>query len=87
METLLKSTGHKVVTSGEGTVFQLSFMEHPARNYRDTLAADTAVYSDFALALLDEGVLLLPDGRWYLSVAHSDEDIEATLAAVKRVIG
>jgi glutamate-1-semialdehyde 2,1-aminomutase len=62
-------------------------MERPARNYRGTLAADTAVYSDFALALLDEGVLVLPDGRWYLSVAHSDEDIEATLAAVERVVG
>ena len=86
MEALLTAAGHEVVTTGDGTVFQLSFMERPARNYRGTLAADTAVYSDFALALLDEGVLVLPDGRWYLSVAHSDEDIEATLAAVERVV-
>ena len=59
-------------------------MEKPARNYRETLVADKLLYSDFVLALLDEGVLLLPDGRWYLSTAHSNEDIESTLAAAER---
>jgi hypothetical protein len=42
-------------------------------NYRDTLAANKSLYSDFAVAMLDEGVLLLPDGRWYVSTAHGDE--------------
>jgi glutamate-1-semialdehyde 2,1-aminomutase len=84
LETILRARGFSVVTSGGGPVFQLSFMDKPARNYRETLAADKVLYSNFALALLDEGVLLLPDGRWYLSTAHSDEDIEATLAAAGR---
>ena len=61
-------------------------MERPARNYRETLAADKSLYSDFVLALLDEGVLVLPDGRWYLSAAHSDADIETTLAAAERAV-
>jgi len=65
------------VTSGEGPVFQISFMSRTARTYRDTLAANKALYSDFALALLDEGVLVLPDGRWYISTAHQDGDINA----------
>lgn len=73
-----------VVTQGEGAVFQVQFMAQPARNYRETLAADKQAYSDFALALLDEGVLVLPDGRWYVSAAHTDADIDATLDAVKR---
>jgi glutamate-1-semialdehyde 2,1-aminomutase len=85
LEALLRSRG-PVVTSGGGPVFQISFMEKPARNYRDTLAANSSLYSDFAIALLDEGQLVLPDGRWYLSAAHSDEDIEATLAAAERVL-
>jgi glutamate-1-semialdehyde 2,1-aminomutase len=34
--------------------------------------------------LLDEGVLVLPDGRWYVSTAHSAEDIQQTLAAAGR---
>ena len=86
LETLLRQHEHQVVTSGGGPVFQLSFMERRALNYRDTLAANTSMYSDFALALLDEGELILPDGRWYLSTAHTDTDIEETLAAVSRVL-
>lgn len=85
LETLLLAKGYSVVTSGGGPVFQLSFMEKPARNYRETLAADKSRYSDFAVALLDEGVLVLPDGRWYVSAAHSDQDTEATLSAAERV--
>jgi glutamate-1-semialdehyde 2,1-aminomutase len=86
LQSLLRSAGYTVVTTGAGPVFQLSFMEQPARNYRDTLDADASMYSDFALGMLDEGVLLLPDGRWYLSAAHSTRDIELTLAAAHRVL-
>jgi len=31
-------------------------------------------------------VLVLPDGRWYLSTAHSDQDIDQTLAAAERAL-
>jgi len=27
-----------------------------------------------------------PDGRWYVSAAHNDADIDATLAAVRRIL-
>ncbi|MBI4907536.1 MAG: aspartate aminotransferase family protein [Acidobacteria bacterium] len=84
LERILASRGYSVATNGEGAVFHLAFMERPARNYRELLAADQRLYSDFALALLDEGVLALPDGRWYLSTAHNDDDIDYTLAAVER---
>jgi len=86
LEDILRSKGFKVVTSGVGPVFQLSFMEFAAREYRGTLAADKNLYSDFSLALLDEGVLTLPDGRWYLSAVHTDETIDATLAAAERAV-
>ncbi len=86
LERVLRSRGLPAVTNGEGAVFHISFNDRRPRTYRDTLEADDALYSDFALALLDEGILVLPDGRWYLSAAHSDEDIEATLAAARRVV-
>ena len=78
----LKETGLPAAISGDGPVFQVSFMSEPAENYRDTLRAHTALYSDFALGLLDEGVLVLPDGRWYVSAAHTDDDIDRTLEAI-----
>ncbi|HWR13434.1 MAG TPA: aspartate aminotransferase family protein [Terriglobales bacterium] len=86
IEIRLRERGYSVVTSGAGAVFHVSFMERPARCYRDMLNADTRQYSDFALALLDEGVLVLPDGRWYCSTAHTVEDIDATLHAVDRAL-
>jgi len=81
----LRKAGLPVTTSGDGAVFQVSFMDHPAANYRDTLHAQTALYGDFVLALLDQGVLALPDGRWYVSTAHTDDDIDSTLAAVRTI--
>jgi glutamate-1-semialdehyde 2,1-aminomutase len=77
--------GIKAVLSGDGPVFQISFMERAAQNYRDTLAAQSKLYSDFAVGLLNRGVLVLPDGRWYVSAVHSDEDIDRTLDAVRSV--
>jgi len=87
LERLLQARGFKVVTSGGGPVFQLSFMENRASNYRDTLAADQTKYRDFAMAMLDEGVSILPDGRWYISAVHSNADVDTTLEAVERIAG
>ncbi len=86
IESRIRALGYNVVTSGEGPVFHVSFMDRPAKCYRDLLSANIDLYSDFALALLDEGVLALPDGRWYCSTAHTDEHIDTTLAAVDRAL-
>lgn len=81
---ILRKFGHQVCVAGEGPVFHLAFIDRQPRNYRDLLMADKQKYAAFTMALLDEGVLPLPDGRWYLSVAHSDEDVQSTLKAVER---
>jgi glutamate-1-semialdehyde 2,1-aminomutase len=81
----LKGTGLPFFISGDGPVFQISFIDGPAENYRDTLRGHAGLYGDFALGLLDEGVLALPDGRWYLSAAHTDDDIDRTIEAVRSV--
>lgn len=84
--SLLREKGYNAVSNGEGTVFHIAFMERPARRYRDLLASDTQLYSDFVLALLDEGVLALPDGRWYISTAHADDVVDATLRAAEQAL-
>jgi glutamate-1-semialdehyde 2,1-aminomutase len=83
IEGAMKDAGIPIVTSGDGPVFQVSFMSEPAKNYRDTLRARSDLYADFAMGLLDLGVLTLPDGRWYVSAVHTDEDIDRTLEAVR----
>jgi glutamate-1-semialdehyde 2,1-aminomutase len=83
IEGALKDAGFAIATSGDGPVFHVSFMDAPAKNYRDTLRARVDLYADFAMGLLDKGVLTLPDGRWYVSAVHSDDDIDRTLDAVR----
>lgn len=80
----LRNTGIEAVSTGDGPVFTIHLQQHPPRTYRDTLASDQLKWSNFVLALLDEGILVLPDGRWYISAAHTDEDVEKTLAAAAR---
>jgi glutamate-1-semialdehyde 2,1-aminomutase len=81
---IMKAAGRNAVATGEGPVFTLHLQAEAPRRYRDTLADDSRSWSDFALALLDEGVLVLPDARWYISAAHTEADIEATLLAAER---
>ena len=82
LEGALREKGVPVVTTGEGAVFQLHFQSETPREYRDTLATDKGLYGEFLMALLDSGVLALPDGRWYLSAAHGEDVVEETLRRV-----
>jgi glutamate-1-semialdehyde 2,1-aminomutase len=36
--------------------------------------------------MLERGIRLIPRGQWYVSMAHTDEDIEKTLAAADEVL-
>jgi glutamate-1-semialdehyde 2,1-aminomutase len=85
IEEALRRKGLPVRTTGGGPVFQVHFQENEPWTYRDTLAHDRKLYSDFVVALLDEGVLVLPDGRFYISAAHTEQDVEETLAIVRRM--
>lgn len=83
LEEALAAKGVTAVTTGEGSVFQVHFQSEVPREYRDTLATDKGLYAAFLLALLDAGVLALPDGRWYLSAAHDEAVIDETLRRVR----
>jgi glutamate-1-semialdehyde 2,1-aminomutase len=63
-----------------------TFILDPATDvseYADTLAADSARFARFAELMLDRGVNVLPRGWWFISAAHSDEDVAATVEAAR----
>ncbi len=71
--------GIPVLDQGYGPAFSIFFRaEGEIRHYRDTLHADHALYELFLVELLKRGVYLLPDARWYLSVAHGQAEIDRT---------
>jgi glutamate-1-semialdehyde 2,1-aminomutase len=59
------------------------FCEQPVRDYADATACDRDAYAAWCRALLARGVYP-PASQfeaWFPSLAHSDEDVEATIAA------
>ena len=56
------------------------------KDYRDSLAYDTALFARFAQGLYRKGVRVIGRGIWYTSFAHTDDDIDQALAAAKEVL-
>ena len=71
---------------GYPAVFHVRFGVPEARDYRDAVAADRAGYAAFAHRMLERGVRILPRGTWFLSSAHSEDDVTTTLAAVRQAL-
>ncbi|QGQ95567.1 aspartate aminotransferase family protein [Paenibacillus psychroresistens] len=70
-----------------GPVFHMMFTDALEVNDFDTFnKRDSAKYTHFAELMLEEGVLLRPNGLWYISTAHQKSDIEATLHAIDRAL-
>ncbi|HEX4271942.1 MAG TPA: aspartate aminotransferase family protein [Rhizomicrobium sp.] len=81
---ILKDAGIKAQVTGFELMFHVGFgLEAPARNYRDLLKSDKALYVKFCHALLKRGVRALERGAWFVSFAHDDAAIDATLDAVR----
>ncbi|HMC64452.1 MAG TPA: aminotransferase class III-fold pyridoxal phosphate-dependent enzyme [Gemmataceae bacterium] len=75
-----KVAGIPTQVLGDGPVLQVFFTEHqPIRNHRDMLRADSKKAVRFGYELIRQGVYCTPGGKLYLSLAHSDDDIDRTI--------
>jgi glutamate-1-semialdehyde 2,1-aminomutase len=84
-ETARKHSVPAVVT-GFGTAFALHFTKRTELSeYRDTFDDDREKLDRFLSGALEEGLNLLPDGRFYVSAAHSEKDVAETLQIFDRV--
>lgn len=68
-----------------GSMFGLFFSEKPVLNYQDACAADAVSFRVWFRSMLEQGIYLAPSPfeTIFMSWAHSDEDIEKTIAAAK----
>jgi glutamate-1-semialdehyde 2,1-aminomutase len=65
---------------GDGPVLQAFFTDHkPLRNHRDLLHANKKKATQFGHELIRRGVYCTPGGKLYVSLAHSDQDIDRTV--------
>jgi glutamate-1-semialdehyde 2,1-aminomutase len=83
---LARDRGIPFLVSGFGASFSLHFTPlTQIHNYRDTLQDDQELLRQFLRLALDEGVYLLPDGRFYVSAVHTEKEVEETVQALRRV--
>ncbi|HSH07812.1 MAG TPA: aspartate aminotransferase family protein [Burkholderiales bacterium] len=75
--------GFALQAPGEDAVFGVRFTEHrPLRNWMDLTTADKGLGWRWAMELLKRGLLVNPNEKFYISIAHSEADIDHTLGVV-----
>ena len=85
----LKTAGFQSEVVGLGPLFQVWFTDSPIRNYRDAVHhARKDLFRIWWEEMMQQGVLFHPDAfeNLFLSFAHTERDIELTMAAVDRAI-
>lgn len=77
----------KLFCRGKVSVWQLQFgIDQPMRDYRDNFKVDKTTYLKFYVKCMEKGVRLHPSrGRFYISTAHSEKDIDLTLGVFDEV--
>ncbi len=85
---ICSDTGHAACGGNISAMFGLFFTPGPVHNYEDAKKADTAKFGRFHRGMLEHGIYLAPSQfeAGFTSLAHTQEDIEQTLAAAKDVL-
>jgi len=82
-----REAGHAVCGGHISGMFGFFFTEGPVTCFEEAAESDTAKFGRWHRAMLERGVYLAPSQyeAGFLSMAHTDEDIEKTIAAAKEV--
>ncbi|HLJ66181.1 MAG TPA: aspartate aminotransferase family protein [Chloroflexota bacterium] len=88
LQAAARDAGHQAVCQGIGPLLQIFFTDgtESLTDYRTVIRhVDLEKFSSFQGALQDRGVYIHPDPLecFYVCTAHSDEDIEETIAAAR----
>jgi glutamate-1-semialdehyde 2,1-aminomutase len=81
-----KNIPHHITQAGSMTT--LFFADAPIRNYHDVCKFDRERFNRFFWGMLDRGVYLAPSQfeTGFMSLAHTEEDIQKTLDAAEQAI-
>lgn len=85
---IAKETGHEVYGGSISAMFGMFFTGNSVHNYDDAKKSDLNKFARFHRGMLEKGIYLAPSQfeAGFTSLAHTDNDIEQTLAAAKEVL-
>ena len=87
LEQLGNETGVPLTVRGPGPMFWLDLDQPPAGvPIFDMAFNESPFYERFRHRLLARGVRVMPGGAWYLSVSHTEHEVEITLETVRTVL-
>jgi glutamate-1-semialdehyde 2,1-aminomutase len=68
-----------------GSLLTVFFAERPPRDYAEAKRSNTDAFARFFRSMLASGIVLPPSQfeAWFVSVAHDDEAVEATIRAAR----
>ncbi|MGD8746245.1 MAG: aspartate aminotransferase family protein, partial [Gammaproteobacteria bacterium] len=90
LQAAAEASGVPFTTNRQGGMFGFFFSEEsPVRYYRQVTACNPARFKAFFHGMLAAGIYMAPSAfeAGFVSIAHSDEDIETTVEAARRVMG
>jgi len=82
---LLRTAGIAAQISGEPPLFDVVFSAEKVRDYRTALAGDAELMRRFNTLLRERGILK-GESKYYISLAHTPEDVAFTIDAWKSAI-
>jgi glutamate-1-semialdehyde 2,1-aminomutase len=82
-----REAGHDVCGGSISGMFGFFFTKGPVNNFADASKSDTEKFARWHRGMLERGVYLAPSQyeAGFTSLAHTDADVEATIAAAKEV--
>ena len=86
IEAAAREAGVKIRAHQAGSMFSFFFSEGEVKDYDSSAAADQEAFKVWFRAMLEQGVYLAPSQfeTLFLSLAHTDEDIDRTIAAAEK---
>ena len=85
--SVLKEEGVTAQVQGDGPLAAIVFADHEIVDYRSAFDSDRARARAFLLGLFRRGIFLNPmSTKLYLSLAHTDEDIQRFLAIARATL-
>ena len=88
LEAGLRDAAPNACVQRFGSLLTLFLAEGPIRDFDGAAAADAEAYGTLFRVLLERGVYVPPSPfeAWFVSLAHGDDEIDATVTAVADVL-
>ncbi|MBN8850767.1 MAG: aspartate aminotransferase family protein [Sphingobacteriales bacterium 50-39] len=80
-------SNQNLLVQGAGPMFVTSFTSLPGLNdYRDTLSSDKEKLGRFIAAMHDRKIRIIGRGLWYMSAAHTEQDVDHAIKIAGEVL-